>query len=100
MTDTSVPEQPPPAASALARVVDFRIPLPWLLSGFIFAAGLFINMFYKIQQMSDSLQDLQVTVKAGNAMATSFAGELALLKYRVDTLEAAQRGAHLAQPPR
>lgn len=87
------PEQPPPSAVALMRMVDFRIPLPWLLGGFIATAGLVISMYYQIQQMRDALQELQVTVKAGNISSSTLTGEIALLKYRVDALESERRAA-------
>jgi len=89
--DQIPPEQPPPSAVALMRMVDFRIPLLWLLGGFIATAGLVISMYYQIQQMRDALQDLQVTVKAGNVASSTLTGEIALLKYRVDALEAERR---------
>lgn len=93
--DHHPPEQAPPEAIALMRMVDFRIPLPWLLGGFIFGIALLIGMYYKVQQMGESLQELQVTVKAGNLQAATVAGELALLKYRVEALESANRQAAL-----
>lgn len=83
-------EQPPPSV-ALMRMVDFRIPLVWLLSGFVAAVGILTSMYFQIERMRETLQDLQITVKAGNVASGSLTSELALLKYRVDALEAAER---------
>lgn len=84
-------EQPPPEAVALMRMVDFRIPLPWLLGGFIAGVAILTSMYFQMQRMSEALQDLQVAVKAGNVANSTFAGEIALLKFRMDSLEADRR---------
>ena len=88
MPDTNTsPDKIPDGATALMRMVDFRIPLPWLLGGFIVAVGMLTNMYFQLQKVSEALYELQVTVRAGNVAANSISGELALLKYRVEILE-------------
>lgn len=84
-------QQLPDEAAALMRMVDFRIPLPWLLGGFMFAAGVLISMYFQLQKVTEGLADLQITVRAGNNQSTTLAGEIALLKYRVENLESSQR---------
>lgn len=87
----------PDEASALLRMVDFRIPLVWLLGGFLMAASVLIGMYFQLQQVREVLGDLQVSVKAGNAQAASIAGEMALLKYRIENIEAS-RARELGEP--
>lgn len=77
----------PDGAVALMRMVDFRIPLPWLLGGFLMAAGLLIGMYYQLQAVSEALRDVQVTLKANNQSLIQLTAEQALLKYRVEKLE-------------
>lgn len=77
------------------RMVDFHIPLPWLLGGFIVACGSLIGMYYQLQAVSEKLVALQIDVKAGNSSYATLAGEMALLKFRVEGLEAER---HM-QPP-
>ena len=79
--------QPPEGAVALMRMVDFRIPLPWLLGGFVMAAGLLIGMYYQLQAVSEQLRDVQVTLKASNQALIQLTADQALLKYRVEKLE-------------
>lgn len=89
-------ERAPDGAVALMRMVDFRIPLPWLLGGFIVACGSLIGMYYQLQAVSEKLVALQIDVKAGNSSYATLAGEMALLKFRVEGLEAERR---VSQPP-
>jgi hypothetical protein len=86
----------------ITRIVDFRIPLPWLLSGAAIVLWALISMYFELKQVSANVNELQVTVKSGNSQAVTLAGEQALLRYRVENLEAAQRNPQPYQqaPPR
>ncbi len=75
----------------VTRVIDFRIPLPWLLSGLIVVGWALVSMWFSLNQLVRDVADLQITVKAGNSQATTIAGEIALLRYRVENLESQQR---------
>lgn len=73
------------------RVIDFRIPLPWLLGvAGVIGWGL-VSMWFMVNQLTKDVSDLQITVKAGNGQAITVAGELALLRFRVDNIEAGRR---------
>ena len=85
----------PPDAATLMRMIDFRIPLPWLLGGFIAASSILIAMYFQLQQVTENLVALQIEVKAGNSSFATLAGEVALIKFRVEGLEAERR----MQPP-
>lgn len=93
MTDQHSLAQPeaPPEAVALMRMVDFRIPLPWLIGGFGVALWAAISMYFELKQVSQTLAQVQIEVKAGNSSYAALAGEVALLKFRLDGLEADRR---------
>lgn len=77
----------------ITRVVDFRIPLPWLLSGAVVLGWGLITMYFQLQTLTEKLAELQIAVKVGNGQSSTVAGEIALLKFRMDALEAdAKRG--------
>lgn len=75
----------------VTRVIDFRIPLPWLLSGLIVVGWALVSMWFSLNQLVRDVADLQITVKAGNTQAVTVAGEIALLRFRVENLEADKR---------
>jgi hypothetical protein len=62
----------------LLRLIDPRIPLPWLVAAIVAAAG----MFFQLQSLSEALRDLKITVNAGNQSWATLAGEQALQKFR------------------
>lgn len=98
MTTNTDENTAPPDAAALMRMVDFRIPLPWLLGGFIVAIGSLIGMYYQLQAVSEKLVALQIDVKAGNSSYATLAGEMALLKFRVEGLESDRRAVQSVRP--
>jgi hypothetical protein len=71
-------------AVPLMRMVDMRIPLPWLLGGFALAAAGVIGMYYQLQSVAQQLGELKVTVAASNSQAMAMAGEVALLRFKVE----------------
>ncbi|GAD20975.1 hypothetical protein [Acidovorax sp. MR-S7] len=75
----------------ITRVIDFRIPLPWLLGIGMAVGWALVSMWFSVNQLVRDVADLQITVKAGNTQATTVAGEIALLRFRVENLEAANR---------
>lgn len=82
MPNTSVPYEPP-----VSRVIDFRIPLPYLISGFCALAFTLVSMYFSLNQLLREVGDLQVTVKAGNTQSVTLAGEQALLRFRMENIE-------------
>lgn len=73
------------------RVIDFRIPLPWLLGVAGVVGWGLVSMWFMVNQLTKDVSELQITVKAGNGQAITVAGELALLRFRVENLEADRR---------
>ena len=76
----------------VTRVIDFRIPLPWLIGVCGTIGWALISMYFSVNNLVKTVGDLQIDVKAGNNSIVSVAGELALLKYRLTTVEATVQG--------
>lgn len=74
-------------AVPLMRMVDMRIPLPWLLGGFALAAAGVIGMYYQLQSVAMQLGELKATVTASNSQALAMAGEVALLRFKSEQHE-------------
>ena len=81
----------PQTEQRVSRVIDFRIPLPWLLGVMGVVGWGLVSMWFMVNQLTKDVSDLQITVKAGNGQAVTVAGELALLRYRVENIEADRR---------
>ena len=86
-------QEPYQEPQRVTRVIDFRIPLPWMLGGLVTIAWGLVSMWFMVNQLVRDVADLQITVKAGNNQAVTLAGELALLRFRIENLEADRRGA-------
>ena len=50
----------------VTHVIDFRIPLPWLLSGLIVVGWALVGMWFSLNHLVRDVADLQIIVKAGN----------------------------------
>lgn len=84
MTD---PTPTPTQDERVTRVIDFRILLPWLLTGVAGISWGLISMWFSVNQLVRTVDDLQITVKSGNTSVVAVAGELALLKFRLTNAE-------------
>jgi hypothetical protein len=69
------------------RVIDFRIPLPWLLGVMAFLGWALISMYFSLGQLVKTVGELQITVNSGNTSVVAVTGELALLKFRLTNAE-------------
>lgn len=82
------PDTPEPEATPrISRVVDFRIPLIWLIGGVITVSYGLISMYFSVNLLVKTVGDLQIEVKSGNTSVVAVAGELALLKFRLSNAE-------------
>lgn len=79
-----MPEQEP---DRITRVIDFRIPLTWLLTGVAAVSWALVSMWFSVAQLVGTVNDLQITVKSGNTSVVAVSGELALLKFRLTNVE-------------
>lgn len=78
----------------ISKVVDFKIPLTWLLGVAFMVAGAFVSMYFQLgsqgetlKGLNEQLKDLQITVKSGNNQAVTIQGQIEILKFRVEKLE-------------
>lgn len=76
---------------ALPRVsIDFKLPL-WGLVSIAIAMGSYqVSMYFQLARVGEDVTELKAAVKASNSATIQFAQEQALLKYRVEKLEAEQ----------
>lgn len=84
-------EQQQKTGSIFGGVVDFRVPLVWMLSGSAAVGWALISMWFGMNQLLRDVAEMQNTIKSGNQQAAMVAGEISLLKYRMDNLEAQNR---------
>lgn len=75
----------------LSKVIDLKLPLTWLLGVAFMVAGAFVSMYFQLGQLREDMTDLKISVKSGNTQAATVQGELAILRFRVETLEADKR---------
>lgn len=82
-TETNNPQQ----LEKASRVIDLRIPLPWLITGLVSICFTLISMWFNTNQLLKDVADLQITMKTGNSQTTTLAGEVALLRFRIENIE-------------
>ena len=89
-----------------ARIIDMKLPLTWLLSvGAVIVVGGF-GLYHQLGSQGETLKavqgdikDLRIAVQSGNQATTTLAGEIAILKFRVENLEADRRGTVAGRAP-
>jgi len=90
-----VGETQPGDLARITRVIDMKLPLSWILGvAALFIAGAF-GIYYQVgsqgetlKDMKDQLKDLKIAINAGNNQAMTLSGEIAILRFRVETIEA------------
>lgn len=78
-------DQAPP--ERVTRVVDFRIPLPYLISSGIGVMWALISMWFAVQSLTREMNDLQVVIKTSIASSAIVNSDIALIKFRLDNIE-------------
>jgi hypothetical protein len=76
-------EQDINAGRALARMVDLRVPLPWLLGGVGAFLWVVISMWFSLAQIKTDMGDLKIAIAA----TVTTTGKMQLLEFRLQTLE-------------
>jgi hypothetical protein len=71
----------------ITRLIDFKIPLHWLLVTMAGLAWALVSMWFSLNQLVGLVSDLQVDVKAGNGSTNVISSELALIKFRTSNNE-------------
>lgn len=94
---TVTPEQNK-ESSLIGKMVDTRLPLAWLLSIAAALAWFLISNYFGQQKLSDGqaavvaeVSELKVIMRAANLASGTLSGEVALLKFRMENIENAQR---------
>lgn len=84
----------------ISKIVEMKLPLTWLLGvAFMIVAGGFGlyqqvgNQGETLKELKDQLKDLKITVNAGNGQAATIQGEIAILKFRIENIEADKRSS-------
>lgn len=82
----------------LSKVIDLKLPLTWLIgvASMIIVGGFGLyqqvgSQSETLKEMKDQLKDLRITVNAGNGQTATIQGELAILKFRIENIEADRR---------
>lgn len=73
-----------------ARIIDFRLPLPWLITTVGSLALVLVGMWFTLAQVSRDVAELQTTVKLGNTQSVSLARDIDRLVWRVEQIEKSQ----------
>jgi len=81
-------------------LVEWKLPLSWILGVVGVFAAFAIGLIFQIgsqgetlKDMKDQLKDMKIAINAGNNQAMTLAGEIAILRFRVETLETNQKAA-------
>ena len=82
-----IEEKTPTEFQRTTRVIDLKIPLPYLLTAVCGIGWALISMWFALGQLVKSVDELQATVKAGNASMSLLANEISLIKFRINTNE-------------
>lgn len=71
--------------------VEWKVPLWGLASGGGALLWGLVNMWFTLNSLAAQMTDMQALLKANNAATVSLASEQALLKYRIEKLEASAK---------
>ena len=87
--------QPGDLPRGIPRFIDARVSLTWLLTVAAVLVSGGYGLYHQIgsqgetlKEMKDQIKDLKVTVNAGNSQTMTLSGEIAILRFRVETIEA------------
>jgi len=82
----------------LSKVIDLKLPLTWLLgvASMIIVGGFGLyqqvgNQGETLKELKDQLKDLKITINTNNNQTATIQGEIAILRFRVETLESDKR---------
>lgn len=95
MNDTAPIKEDTPN-SAITKMVDFRLPLYWILSGAGALLWALISMWFSLQQIKEDMTQL----KAATVVAAASASKQALIEFRLSAMENDINQLKGARPPR
>lgn len=80
---------PETADNPSARItLDLKVPLWGVISASCAGFVLFAGLYFNVQALTEAVRELQITVKTGNTSVSVLSSEVALIKFRVGSLEA------------
>lgn len=82
----------------LTRVIDFRVPLPYLLSALAALVVFLFTLQTDVRQLLRDVSKMQATAEAGNNQLNAITAEQSLQRYRIDALESDVRALKKAVP--
>lgn len=92
--------QPGDLLRSVPRFIDARVSLTWLLTVAAVLVSGGYGLYHQIgsqgetlKDMKEQIKDLKITVNAGNSQAMTLAGEIAILKFRIENLETERKAA-------
>ena len=71
----------------ITRVIDFRLPIIWLIGGVSGLAFTLIGMWFSVDRLVGNVADLKIVVTSGNTSISTLTSEVSLLKFRASTIE-------------
>lgn len=74
-------------AEGVSRFIDYKLPLPWLLSSAGVITFTLIAMFFKLERLGEDVTEMKASVRAGSAVSSTVQNEVAILRFRVESLE-------------
>lgn len=73
--------------SSLNKIVDFHIPLYWVLTVMGTAIFYFFSMDSTVKKIANDMAKMQVNVESIHSQISSTSSNLALLQFRLETAE-------------
>ena len=71
----------------ITRVIDFRIPLPWLLGVIAGLSWVLISMWFSLIQLTKTVEVLTKSFESSAAANLNISNEVLVLRFRVNNLE-------------
>lgn len=87
-----------PGELNINKFIDTRLPLWQVISAAGTFAVLIAGMYFQLNKLIEDVNEVKITIKSGNQAQATMQGELAILRFRVETLESDRR-AGLAPAP-
>jgi hypothetical protein len=69
------------------QIIDRKLPLPWLISSAASIVFALLAMYFKLDQLGTDVVELKATVRASGATSSTVQNEVAILRFRIETLE-------------
>lgn len=87
-----------PPQERITRIIDAKLPLSWLLGAAATIITSYALLYSNVERLLRDIQELQISVKAGNSQAATLQGQIAILQFRVESLEAERKRSERAAP--